>query len=157
MDAIAPALSRYRSAMGTLTRALAEAQQAADVLAARLTAASVGVQASPRVTAIQTVVAEHFGYTRERLLRRERTAGLALARQTAMTLCRGLLNLPLVSVGLQFGGMDHGTVQHACRAVRDRLQTDAEFAAIFAELTHKARAALAPHPISQPRSAISEP
>ena len=41
-----------------------------------------------------------------------------------MYLCRILTSAPLKEIGAAFGGRDHGTVIHACKAVEAALQQE---------------------------------
>lgn len=41
-----------------------------------------------------------------------------------MYLSRHLTDCSLSSIGEAFGGRDHGTVLHACRTVKDRMEVD---------------------------------
>ena len=45
--------------------------------------------------------------------------------QIAMFLSRQLTEHSLSAIGEAFGGRDHGTVLHACRLVKDRMEIDA--------------------------------
>ena len=47
-------------------------------------------------------------------------------RQVAMYLARQLTESSLSTIGYAFGGRDHGTVLHACRAMTDRMETDGQ-------------------------------
>jgi chromosomal replication initiator protein len=42
-----------------------------------------------------------------------------------MFLSRQLTGSSLAAIGDAFGGRDHGTVLHACRAVKNRMEVDA--------------------------------
>jgi chromosomal replication initiator protein len=42
-----------------------------------------------------------------------------------MYLSRNLTDSSLSTIGEAFGGRDHGTVLHACRQVKDRMEVDA--------------------------------
>jgi hypothetical protein len=85
-----------------------------------------------------------------------RSEPMVVPRQTAMALCRRLTSFSTKIIGEHFGGRDHGTVLHACRATEDRLATDPEFARGFKELEKKLQKAIGPyHPITNPQSAIS--
>jgi chromosomal replication initiator protein len=66
--------------------------------------------------AIQIAAAEAFGLSRERLLARDRSPHVALARQVAMYLARELTNDSLPEIGRSFG-RDHSTVVHAHKRV----------------------------------------
>jgi chromosomal replication initiator protein len=43
-----------------------------------------------------------------------------------MHLARQLTESSLSTIGDAFGGRDRGTVLHACRAVKDRMETDGQ-------------------------------
>lgn len=116
---------------------------AADVLRVTLEAAAGEVHADPRIAQIQAIVAEHFGCTVERMLRRDRHAEVALARQTAMTLAREFTSFTLERIASDFGGFDHNTVIHAVRAVDSRASTDGEFADSLFLVRAKVKATLA--------------
>ena len=55
-------------------------------------------------------------------------------RMVAMYLARRLTNRTLEAIGEEFGGRDHGTVKHAIKKIRDRMETDPAFARHVAEL-----------------------
>ena len=42
-----------------------------------------------------------------------------------MCLARKLTDCSLSIIGEAFGGRDHGTVLHACRVIKDRMEVDA--------------------------------
>jgi chromosomal replication initiator protein len=56
---------------------------------------------------------------------RRRPENIAFPRQIAMYLSRQHTDSSLTTIGEAFGGRDHGTVLHACRLVKDRMQVDA--------------------------------
>jgi len=76
------------------------------------------------VDVIQRRVADHYDLRLSDILGRRRPGNIAFARQVAMYLCRKLTGRSLSSIGDAFGGRDHGTVMHACRAVEDRMETE---------------------------------
>jgi len=49
---------------------------------------------------------------------------LAEARQIAIYLCREILGLSLMDIGMQFGGRDHTTVLHSCRNIEKKIKTE---------------------------------
>ncbi len=55
---------------------------------------------------------------------KRRPENIAFPRQIAMYLSRELTESSLNTVGEAFGGRDHGTVLHACRLVKDRMEVD---------------------------------
>ncbi len=73
---------------------------------------------------IQRTVAAYYQLRLMDLLSRKRTRQLAHPRQLAMALAKELTQHSLPEIGEAFGGRDHTTVMHACRAVRERMLTD---------------------------------
>ena len=73
---------------------------------------------------IQKRVAEHYDIRLADMTSRRRPENIAFPRQVAMFLSRELTGKSLNSIGEAFGGRDHGTVLHACRLVRDRMEVD---------------------------------
>lgn len=137
------ALLQFRVRMTELHRALQAAEAAAFVLEGRLGVAVGEVPAPPRIHRIQEVVADHFGFTRARMLRRDRHQDVARTRMVAMTLCRELTRYSLESIGLAFGGMDHGTVISAAKAIGTRVELYPDFAGEVAVVRGKVTRALA--------------
>jgi chromosomal replication initiator protein len=60
------------------------------------------------------------------LARKRRPENIAFPRQVAMFLARQMTESSLNTIGEAFGGRDHGTVLHACRLVKDRMEVDAQ-------------------------------
>jgi chromosomal replication initiator protein len=75
---------------------------------------------------IQKVVADYFQMRVQDLLGKRRTRNLARARQFAMALAKEVTEHSLPEIGDAFGGRDHTTVLHACRVVRELVDTDGE-------------------------------
>jgi len=73
---------------------------------------------------IQKKVAEHFDIRLADMTSKRRLASIAYPRQIAMYLSRELTPATLVEIGDAFGGKDHGTVIHACKTVKSRMQED---------------------------------
>jgi chromosomal replication initiator protein len=76
------------------------------------------------IDAIQKTVAEHFDVRLADMTSRRRPASIALPRQIAMYLSRSLTKGSLMEIGEAFGGRDHGTVIHACKKVRARMDQE---------------------------------
>ncbi|MCK7482554.1 MAG: hypothetical protein M0C28_39630 [Candidatus Moduliflexus flocculans] len=53
---------------------------------------------------------------------KRRPENIAFPRQVAMFLSRQMTETSLSAIGEAFGGRDHGTVLHACRLVKDRME-----------------------------------
>lgn len=77
------------------------------------------------VDLIQKLTADHFAINLADMKSKRRPENIAFARQVAMYLSRELTELSLNSIGEAFGGRDHGTVLHAYRIVKDRIEVDA--------------------------------
>jgi chromosomal replication initiator protein len=73
---------------------------------------------------IQRKVAEHYDVRLADMTSKRRPANIAFPRQVAMYLARELTKTSLSEIGDAFGGRDHGTVLHAHRLVKDRIQGD---------------------------------
>ncbi len=80
---------------------------------------------SINVEVIQRKVAEHFDIRLADMTSKRRPENIAFPRQIAMFLTRQLTENSLSAIGEAFGGRDHGTVLHACRLVKDRMEVDA--------------------------------
>jgi chromosomal replication initiator protein len=74
---------------------------------------------------IQKKVADHFDIRLADMTSRRRPENIAFPRQVAMFLARQMTDHSFHSIGEAFGGRDHGTVLHACRLVKDRMEVDA--------------------------------
>ncbi|MCU0784562.1 MAG: chromosomal replication initiator protein DnaA [Verrucomicrobia bacterium] len=80
---------------------------------------------SINVEVIQKKVAEHFDIRLADMTSKRRPENIAFPRQIAMFLTRQMTESSLATIGEAFGGRDHGTVLHACRLVKDRMEVDA--------------------------------
>src|SRR5437762_4220428 len=80
---------------------------------------------SMTIELIQKRVPEHFDIRLADMTSKRRPENIAFPRQVAMFLARQLTESSLSTIGEAFGGRDHGTVLHACRLVKDRMEVDA--------------------------------
>ena len=78
------------------------------------------------IEVIQKKVAEHFDIRLADMTSRRRPENIAFPRQIAMFLSRQMTVNSLSAIGEAFGGRDHGTVLHACKLVKDRMEVDAQ-------------------------------
>ena len=76
------------------------------------------------IESIQKKVADHYDIRLADMTSKRRPENIAFPRQIAMYLARHLTPASLSSIGESFGGRDHGTVLHACRTVKDRMEVD---------------------------------
>ena len=74
---------------------------------------------------IQKRVADHFQIRHSDMTSKRRPNNIAIPRQIAMYLARTLTRHSLQEIGDAFGGRDHGTVIHACKAVDNMMEQDA--------------------------------
>lgn len=86
---------------------------------------------------IQKVVAEHFDIRLADMTSHRRPANIAMPRQIAMHLARELTKASLKEIGEAFGGRDHGTVIHACKAVAKKTAADEDLRRALNGLTEK--------------------
>jgi chromosomal replication initiator protein len=86
------------------------------------------------IDAIQKKVAEHFDIRLADMTSRRRPESIAFPRQIAMFLSRQMTETSLSAIGDAFGGRDHGTVLHACRLVKDRMEVDPNVRQIVSHL-----------------------
>ena len=126
-----------RPTLGLVERLAVLARGAADPLdaptARRLLAEVEGDGPTPAQRLVERV-ARAFGVSVKELMSPSRLAMVRLPRQVAMTLTRERLHMSLPRVGQVFGGRDHTTVLHACRAVAARCETDPAFARLVEQL-----------------------
>jgi len=77
------------------------------------------------VEMIQKRVTEHYQLRIGDMTSKRRPNNIAIPRQIAMYLARTLTKHSLQEIGDNFGGRDHGTVIHACKAVENMMDQDA--------------------------------
>ncbi len=73
---------------------------------------------------IQKRVADHYQIRHSDMTSKRRPNNIAIPRQIAMYLSRVLTKHSLQEIGDAFGGRDHGTVIHACKAVDNMMEQD---------------------------------
>ena len=76
------------------------------------------------IETIQKRVADHFQIRHSDMTSKRRPNNIAIPRQIAMYLTRLLTKHSLQEIGDAFGGRDHGTVIHACKAVDNMMEQD---------------------------------
>lgn len=91
------------------------------------------------VDRIQRIIATHYDLRVSDLTGPRRPKNIAEARQVAMYLTRTMTKLPLVQIGDEFGGRDHGTVIHACKVVTNNLNGSNDFKRTLDNLAGKIR------------------
>ena len=73
---------------------------------------------------IISIVAEHYGFTREQLISPNRHKEIVYPRQIAMYLCRNMTSLSLQAIGTALGKKDHTTIMHGIDIIEHDLATD---------------------------------
>jgi chromosomal replication initiator protein len=91
------------------------------------------------VDRVQRIVATHYDLRVSDLTGPRRPKNIAEARQVAMFLTRTLTKLPLVQIGDEFGGRDHGTVIHACKVIINLQNCSNDFKRTLDNLAGKIR------------------
>jgi chromosomal replication initiator protein len=76
------------------------------------------------IETIQKRVADHFQIRHSDMTSKRRPNNIAIPRQIAMYLTRTLTKHSLQEIGDAYGGRDHGTVIHACKAVDNMMEQD---------------------------------
>jgi len=76
------------------------------------------------VETITRCVCEYLGVDENKIRDKTRKKEIVMARQLAMYLSNQLTKSSLKSIGLHFGGRDHSTVIHACRAIEEGVLID---------------------------------
>jgi chromosomal replication initiator protein len=89
------------------------------------------------IEVIQKKVAEHFDIRLADMTSKRRPENIAFPRQVAMYFSRRMTNNSLNTIGEAFGGRDHGTVLHACRLVKERMEVDSNVRQVVTHLELK--------------------
>jgi chromosomal replication initiator protein len=76
---------------------------------------------------IQKFVADYYQLKLADLKSRNNSKSVAMPRQIAMYLCKGLTSASLPEIGRSFGGKHHSTVIHSIRKIEDLRQRDGNF------------------------------
>ena len=76
---------------------------------------------------IRDIVAEFYSLDPDLLIGKSRKRPIVDARQVAMHFCKLMTQHSLEAIGRRFGGRDHSTVIHACKAIQARIDTDPRF------------------------------
>jgi chromosomal replication initiator protein len=86
---------------------------------------------------IQKVVCDYFGISIEQMKSKTRRREVVQTRQIIMYFAKLYTNSSLASIGQVCGDKDHATVLHACKTVKNLLETDKSFRAHVEELEKK--------------------
>ena len=121
--------SNVRELEGAINKLIAEAGMAGRPLTLQFAQESLrdllrAQQQAISIPNIQKAVADYYGLQVKDLLSKRRTRSLARPRQVAMALAKELTEHSLPEIGDAFAGRDHTTVLHACRQIRQLMETD---------------------------------
>lgn len=98
-----------------------------DVAASEMLLQDVLMEQAQNILTMETIkkkVADHFQILLSDMTSKRRPNNIAIPRQIAMYLSRTLTKHSLQEIGNAFGGRDHGTVIHACKAVDNMMEQD---------------------------------
>ncbi|WP_410483304.1 chromosomal replication initiator protein DnaA [Teredinibacter sp. KSP-S5-2] len=123
--------SNVRELEGALKRVIANAQFTGRSITVELVRESLKdlLALQDRLVSIdniQRVVAEYYKIKVSDLHSKRRSRSVARPRQVAMYLAKDLTHHSLPEIGDVFGGRDHTTVLHACRKIKELLESDAD-------------------------------
>ncbi|MBY0544704.1 MAG: chromosomal replication initiator protein DnaA [Gammaproteobacteria bacterium] len=79
-------------------------------------------------------VAEYYKIKVADIMSQRRSRSVARPRQVAMALAKELTNHSLPEIGEAFGGKDHTTVLHACRKIKEMVETTIDIAEDYKNL-----------------------
>ena len=117
-----------RELEGALTRVLAYADLSGQPLTLGLVEMALGElmvrRGSVMPEDIIAAVAQRFGLEEDQLIGRNRSKGIALARQVAMYLIREETSHSLPKIGDVLGGRDHSTILYGCEKIGEQLETN---------------------------------
>jgi len=122
--------TNIRELEGALTRVAAMSQLGGKRITLDLAQEALGrvmnISDTKKATpeSIRKAVSEYYHVTEEDLLSSRRNKEVALPRQVGMYLTRDMTSLSTPRIGEFYGGRDHTTVLHACRAVAESAKND---------------------------------
>lgn len=86
---------------------------------------------------IKKTVSSFYNISIDSIESKSRKHEIALSRQLCMQIAKKLTNLSLKSIGAHFGGRDHSTVLHSCRAIDNYLETDKKVRADYEKIVNE--------------------
>ncbi|QEY35199.1 chromosomal replication initiator protein DnaA [Caproiciproducens galactitolivorans] len=84
-------------------------------------------------------VARTFGTSSDDIRSSKRSANISSARQVSMYVVREITQLPMTSIGKEFGGRDHSTVVYAIQQVEKGIAKDPKFKATVEDIVKNIR------------------
>ena len=91
------------------------------------------------VEKIRDVVCDYFSISAEALMSKTRQRQITEPRQIAMFLARENTDTALSAIGTTIGKRDNATVLHACKSVKNQIDTDKQFKHVIKELEQRIR------------------
>lgn len=79
------------------------------------------------ISSIIAAVSKYYDIEEALLRLKSKRQEIVLARHTAMYLCKELTSCSLQTIGAHFGGRNHATVIHACKAIEELINNDKGF------------------------------
>ena len=83
---------------------------------------------------IQQTVCDYFSMPVDQLKSKTRKREIVQARQIAMYFAKSKTKSSLSTIGARIGGKDHATVLHACKTVKNLLDTDKRFKSFVTDI-----------------------
>jgi len=91
------------------------------------------------IETIQRFVSDHYHLKIVDLKSRNNSKSIAMPRQIAMYLCKGLTNASLPEIGRSFGGKHHSTVIHSIKKVEELRKRDGDFNSLISNFLESFR------------------
>ena len=94
---------------------------------------------SVTIDQIQKKVADYYHLKPTELKSRNNSKSVAMPRQIAMYLCKGLTHASLPEIGRSFGGKHHSTVIHSIKKIEDLRKKDEDFNSLISNFLESFR------------------
>jgi chromosomal replication initiator protein len=107
-------------------------------LAKRIISQAIRLENKPiSIQAIEEVVCDYLNLERAVVQTHSRKREIVQARQLAMYLSKKYTDYSLSHIGKMIGKKDHATVLHACKAIKDQIETNKSFRSTVEEIETK--------------------
>jgi chromosomal replication initiator protein len=91
------------------------------------------------VEKIISEVSTVYGVSPEDLRSNKRSQQISIARKVAIYVVREITQMPLASIGTEFGGRDHSTIVYSVNSVTDAIQKDANLSNLVNDIIKNIR------------------
>ena len=91
------------------------------------------------VEKIISEVSTVYGVSPEDLRSNKRSQQISIARKVAIYVVREITQMPLASIGTEFGGRDHSTIVYSVNSVTDAIQKDANLSTLVNDIIKNIR------------------